>query len=73
MSEEKNGESSKTGKSLWKPLLAAPALFFLAPLGILSRFFCSFLAISLDFLPPWPWIPPFQAYEDVLFHKGLIR
>ncbi|WP_179301870.1 alpha/beta hydrolase [Neobacillus jeddahensis] len=28
MSEEKKG------KSLWKPLLAAPALFFLAPLGI---------------------------------------
>ncbi|MFJ7728555.1 alpha/beta hydrolase [Neobacillus sp. NPDC097160] len=34
LSEEKNGESSKSGKSLWKPLLAAPALFFLAPLGI---------------------------------------
>ena len=34
LSEEKNGESSKKGKSLWKPLLAAPALFFLAPLGI---------------------------------------
>ncbi|ETI69460.1 hypothetical protein [Neobacillus vireti] len=33
LSEEK-GESSKSGKSLWKPLLAAPALFFLAPLGI---------------------------------------
>ncbi|WP_052352804.1 alpha/beta hydrolase [Neobacillus dielmonensis] len=31
MSEEKKRKSSK---SLWRPLLAAPALFFLAPLGI---------------------------------------